>query len=124
MANSNTLIFVVDDDAAVRSSLKFSLEIEGFAVRTYASAEELLRETDLSMCRCFVVHQEMPRVRGLQLIAALRQRGVQSPMILTSSHAIPALRGQATGVGIAVIERPFLGNSLIEAIHNAITQSR
>jgi FixJ family two-component response regulator len=120
MANSNALIFVVDDDAAVRSSLEFSLEIDGFAVRTYASAEEVLRESDLLACRCFIVDQDMPRMHGLQLIAVLRKRGVDTPVVLTSSHATPALSRQARDAGIAVIEKPFLGNALIESIHNAI----
>ena len=120
MANSNSLIFVVDDDAAVRSSLKFSLEIDGFAVRTYASAEELLRESDLLACQCFIVDQDIPRVHGLQLIAVMRKRGVDTPVVLTSSHATPALSRQAAGAGVAVIEKPFLGNALIESIHSAI----
>jgi FixJ family two-component response regulator len=120
MATSSSLIFVVDDDAAVRSSLKFSLEIEGFTVRTYASAEELLRQSDLRECRCFVVDQGMPRMQGLQLIAALREQGVDAPAVLTSSHATPALSRQASAAGIPLVEKPFLGNVLIEAIHTAM----
>jgi FixJ family two-component response regulator len=120
MANSKALIVVVDDDAAVRSSLKFSLEIDGFAVRTYASAEELLSESDLVACQCFIVDQDMPRMHGLQLIAIMRRRGVDTPVVLTSSHATPTLNLQAAGAGIPVIEKPFLGNALIESIHNAI----
>src|ERR1051325_6291329 len=120
MSNSNALIFVVDHDAAVRSSLKFSLEIDGFVVRTYASGEEVLRETDLTASRCFVVDQEMPRMSGLQLIAALRKRGVEAPAILTSGRATAALSRQASAAGIAVIEKPTLGSVLIETIHNVI----
>jgi two-component system response regulator FixJ len=120
MANSNSLIFVVDDDAAVRSSLKFSLEIDGFAVRTYASAEELLRESDLLACQCFIVDQDIPRVHGLQLIAIMRKRGVDTPVVLTSSNATPALTRQASAAGIAIIEKPFLGNALIESIRSVI----
>jgi two-component system, LuxR family, response regulator FixJ len=120
MASSNALIFVVDDDAAVRSSLKFSLEIEGFVVRTYASAEELLRESDLAACQCFIIDQNMPRMHGLQLFAALRRQGVDSPVIMTSSNATSALSRQASTAGIPVIEKPFLGNSLIETVHAAV----
>ena len=47
IAPLNPLVIVVDDDAAVRNSLKFSLEIDGFAVRTYGSADELVRTGDL-----------------------------------------------------------------------------
>ena len=48
MASSNPLVIVVDDDAAVRNSLKFALEIEGFVVITYESAEQLVDAGDLS----------------------------------------------------------------------------
>ena len=119
MAISKTLIAVVDDDTAVRSSLKFSLEIDGFAVRTFASAEELLRTGDLIACQCLIVDQEMPRMTGLELVTALRKQGVEVPAVLISGHATPALTRQAMGAGVPVIEKPFLGNGLIELIRAA-----
>jgi two-component system, LuxR family, response regulator FixJ len=119
MTNSNALIFVVDDDAAVRSSLKFSLEIDGFIVRTFGGVEELLRESDLSACRCFVVDQDMPRMRGLQLIAALRKRGVSVPAILITGNATAVLARQASAAGVPLVEKPFLGNGLIDSIRAA-----
>ena len=79
MATSKSLIFVVDDDAAVRNSLKFSLEVDGFAVRTYAGAEELLGADDLAESHCLIVDQDMPRVTGLELVAALRNVVSRSP---------------------------------------------
>ena len=84
MAISHPIIAVVDDDAAVRNSLKFSLEIEGFAVRTYASGEELLGSRGLSDCQCLIVDQDMPRMTGLELVAALREQGVKVPALLIS----------------------------------------
>ena len=48
LVKQSHLIVVVDDDAAVRKSLKFSLEVEGFVVRTYPRGEELLNESDIS----------------------------------------------------------------------------
>ena len=120
MANSNTLIFVVDDDAAVRNSLKFSLEVDGFTVRTYANAEELLRAADLTACRCLVIDQNMPRMEGLELVATLRQRGVNVPAVLISGRVTPALARQASEAAIPVVEKPFLGNGLIESIRTAV----
>ena len=119
MALPNSLVIVVDDDAAVRHSLKFSLEIEGFAVRTYAGAEELLRSRDLSNCQCLVVDQDMPRMTGLDLVASLRNEGILVPAILITGHVTPALTRRALGAGIAVIEKPFLGNGLNELIRAA-----
>ena len=119
MASSKSIVAVVDDDAAVRNSLKFSLEIDGFVVRTYAGAEELLRASDLGTCQCLVVDQDMPRMAGLELVAALRKQGLEVPAVLISGHVTPAVTRQAVAAGIPVIEKPFLGNRLIELIRTA-----
>jgi len=110
------VIVVVDDDAAVRHSLKFSLEIDGFAVRSYASADELLHAGDLSGCRCLVVDQHMPRMTGLELVETLRKQGIGAPAILMSGHVTPTLMRLAAGAGIPVIEKPLPGNKLVEFI--------
>jgi two-component system, LuxR family, response regulator FixJ len=119
MASSNPLIIVVDADAAVRNSLKFSLEIDGLAVETYAGADELLHSADLRTCQCLVVDQDLPRMTGLELVASLRNEGVQVPIVLISGRVTPALTRRAMDVGIAVIEKPLLGNELIELIRTA-----
>ena len=61
MAISNPLIVVIDDDTAVRNSLEFSLGIEGFAVHTYESAEDVLQTAELSDCRCLDCRSEHVR---------------------------------------------------------------
>ena len=120
MTLSHPIIAVVEDDAAVRNSLKFSLEIDGFSVRTYANAEEFLRSSNLRNFQCLVVDQDMPRMTGLELVAALRERGVEVPALLISGHLTPAVTRQASAAGIPVIEKPFLGNGLIESIRAAV----
>lgn len=120
MATTKALIVVVDDDAAVRNSLKFSLEVDGFAVRTYADAEEFLGADDVAASQCLIIDQDMPRGTGLELVAALRERGVKVPTILISGHVTPSLTGRAADVGIPVIEKPFFGHGLVEAIRSAI----
>jgi two-component system response regulator FixJ len=120
MALSGSLIVVVDDDAAVRNSLKFSLEIDGFVVRTYAGADELLRAGDLASYRCLFVDQNMPRMTGLDLVAALRKQGVGTPVVLISGHVTPTLARQASSAGIPIVEKPFMGNGLIETIRAAV----
>ena len=66
------LVIVVDDDRAVRNSLKFSLEIEGFSVRTYACGGDLLTSCTPLACACLVVDQNLPGMTGLDLIGRLR----------------------------------------------------
>jgi FixJ family two-component response regulator len=113
-------IVVVDDDAAVRNSLKFSLEIEGYSVRTYASPAEFLGGAEMPAGACLVIDQNMPGMSGLELLRALRQRGIRTPAILISAHASVALNEEAARRGVVVVEKPFIGNILLDRIHAAI----
>jgi two-component system, LuxR family, response regulator FixJ len=80
-------VLVVDDDSAVRHSLQFSLELEGFAVRLYADGRELLDDPHLPACGCLVVDQVMPGMSGLDVVDALRLRGSSNPAVLITSDA-------------------------------------
>jgi FixJ family two-component response regulator len=120
IASLNPLVIVVDDDAAVRNSLKFLLEIDGFAVRTYESAQELVREGDSSDCRCLIVDHEMPHMTGFELVAALRKEGSEIPVILISGNVTPALKTRASNLGVPIIEKALMGDGLIELIRTTI----
>src|SRR5262245_64400380 len=85
------VVIIIDDDLAVRNSLKFSLEIEGLTVRGYATGAELLSADDLALCGCLVVDQNMPGINGLDLIALLRARHFAVPAILITRHRRPVL---------------------------------
>ncbi len=112
-------VAVVDDDPAVCSSLKFSLELEGFSVRAYGSGSELLQAGNLEACDCFVVDQKMPNVTGLQLIESLRTRQISAPAILIVGRPNAALATQAAKDGIPIVEKPLLGNMLLMKIREA-----
>ena len=79
------MVLVVDDDAGVRVSLKFTLEMEGFEVRTYSSAQELLNENSLPASSCLVTDYHMPAMTGLELVDRLRDRRMSIPAILITS---------------------------------------
>jgi two-component system response regulator FixJ len=112
-------VVVVDDDPAVCNSLKFSLEIEGFAVRLYESAAELLSERTLPDCSCLVVDENMPGIGGLDLIAELRDRHVAAPAILIASDLNTALAGRAARVNVPIVEKPLLNDALLDLVRNA-----
>jgi len=113
------VVAVVDDDPAVCNSLKFSLELEGFSVRTYGGGAELLRATDLAACDCFVIDQKMPGLSGLEVVAKLRDRHVAAPAILIISQPGASLNMRAAKAKVPIVEKPFLGNTLIERIREA-----
>jgi len=110
------LIAVVDDDPAVCNSLKFSLELEGFAVRSYRSGVEFLAADDFHDCKCFIIDQRMPGMSGMDVIAALRERKVSTPTILVISQTNKVLSARAAEAKIPIIEKPLLSNALVEKI--------
>lgn len=118
-----SVVIVVDDDPAVRNSLKFSLEIEGFLVRLYASGSELLGERDITYCSCLVVDERMPGITGLDLISKLREQRISVPAILITSQPTAELARRAAGANVPIVEKPFLGNTLMERIHEACAQA-
>jgi FixJ family two-component response regulator len=114
------VVMVIDDDQAVRNSLKFSLEVEGFTVRVYATGAELLGAEDLALGGCFVVDQNMPGMNGLDLIGLLRARHLSAPAILITSHPGPPLRARAQAAGVSIVEKPLLGNVLLDKIRDLV----
>ena len=113
------LVAVVDDDLAVCNSLKFSLELEGFKVHTYTSGGELLRAKDLGSSDCFVIDEKMPGMTGLELIGILRDRHIFTPAILIISQPSVGLSARAGKANVPIVEKPFLGNALLDRIRDA-----
>jgi two-component system, LuxR family, response regulator FixJ len=119
---TSPIVAVVDDDPAVCNSLKFSLELEGFRVRTYGSGPALLRAGDLEACDCFVIDQKMPSLSGLETIATLRSRSLSAPAILIVSDPSAVVGARAAAAKVPIVEKPFLGNALVERIREACGQ--
>ena len=118
-AAGKRIVLVVDDDAAVRNSHKFSLELEGFEVRAYSGPIDLLNDDNLPASSCLVVNYQMPAMNGLELVARLRDRQLSMPAILVTGHSNDSLRKRAAAVGVSIVEKPFLGARLVESIHRA-----
>ena len=117
---SGVVVLVIDDDPAVRNSLKFSLEVEGFKVHSYATGTELLGAGELTPCSCLVVDQKMPGISGLDLIALLRERHWSPPAILITSQPSVAVSERAAKTDVLIVEKPLLGNSLLDKIHDMV----
>lgn len=114
------VVIVVDDDLAVRNSLKFALEIEGLTVHGFATGAELLNAISLSLCDCLVIDQNMPGMSGLDLIAELRDRHNSTPAILITSNPSPALCEEARRADVRIVEKPLLGNGLLDEIRRVV----
>jgi FixJ family two-component response regulator len=114
-------VLVVDDDAAVRRSLKFCLEQEGFEVRVYESGAQLLADRELPLRGCLVIDLSMPAMDGIDLMNRLRGRFVELPAILMTVAASADLQFRARCAGYRlVLEKPLEDNSLLHGIEEAL----
>jgi two-component system response regulator FixJ len=121
MSKPQTPVLVVEDDAAVRHSLKFALELEGLDVRLYAGGEDVLADQDLPADGCLVVDYDMPRMNGLELVKRLRGRHVELPAILITANASTDIRERAARAGFRqVLEKPLEDGSLVDSIRGAL----
>lgn len=121
MAGAKIVIVVVDDDEAVRASLKFSLELEGFSVHVCDSANTALDYPDLAAAACLVLDYRMPEVDGFLLSERLQARGISVPRILITAPLSGALHARAKAAGFfATLEKPLLDNVLLETVRAAI----
>ncbi|HEY8616327.1 response regulator transcription factor [Phenylobacterium sp.] len=114
------LVIVVDDDPAVRSSLQFALELEGFAVETLDCGEALLTRDLPERDACLVLDERMPGIGGLAALARLRGRQVALPALLITSNPKRAVRQAAAAAGVPIVEKPLVGDALSGWIRAAL----
>jgi FixJ family two-component response regulator len=110
-------VLLVDDDPAVRGSLKFALELEGFEVSDFASAE-LAGGAGAGDANCLVLDYRLPGMNGLQLLSLLRSRGSKAQAIIITSHPNRKIRDQIAAAHATLIEKPLLCDALTGAIRD------
>ena len=113
-------VAAVDSDPAVRYSLEFSLQAEGFRVIASALGQDLLTALDGKSLDCLVVEYRLQDMTGLELVEHLRKRDVHTPVIMLATHPSAALRSRAQHENIVLVEKPLVGNVLTDALHRLI----
>jgi len=100
-------IALVDDDAAVRDSMRFLLEIAGHRIQDYVSAGDFLARCEIARVTGLILDHHMPMMTGLELAAQLRQQGWRFPILLITGSPSPAIVTRAAELGIEkVLEKP------------------
>ncbi len=117
-------VHVVDDDPAIRDSLRLLLEASGFAVRTHDSATAFLAAA-AGLGGCVLIDVRMPEIDGLELQQRLNEGGIRLPVIvMTGQGDIPvAVRAMKAGA-VDFLEKPFDDAQLLSAVRQALAQSR
>ena len=102
-ANVMTKMQATSLSPAVRDSLKFSLGVEGFEVRAYASPDELLNDNSLPASGCLIAHYHLPTMNGLEVIAKIRARRNSMPALLMTGRPNANIRKRALAAGIRFV---------------------
>jgi two-component system, LuxR family, response regulator FixJ len=127
MASASTapVVYVVDDDTDVLGSLRFLLETDGFDVRTFRSGAALLNTIATGDVDCFVIDYKMPVMSGIDLASRLRNRDIDTPIILITGYPDDNILEKAAAAGIHhVLLKPHLEESLASRIRGAIQESQ
>jgi len=121
LIDTRTRVLVVDDDLAVRDSLKFALETEGLAVETYASGRQMFASKSAAAADCLVLDYKMPEMDGFAVMEELAARKIALPVILITAPVTDAIRRRAQKAGVFnLLEKPLLDGTLAETIRQAI----
>lgn len=120
----NPVVYIVDDDEAVRRSLAFMLSSAGVAVRLYDSARSFLDGLHGVQCGCLITDVRMPDMTGIELLHCIRQRAPCLPAIVITGHGDVPLAVEAMKAGaIDFIEKPFDEQAILDAVRTALEQT-
>lgn len=120
-AAKETMIYVVDDDDAVRDSLRILLESHGMRVSDFGSTGEFVAGYRAHPCACLILDLHLPVVGGLDFLASSAGRALDIPVILITGRGDEATRARAKELGAAAfLEKPIEDGALVEVIAAAL----
>ena len=110
-------VYVVDDDDSVLRSLSRLLTTSGFQVQAFSSAETFLKSVRADSQGCILLDVTMPRISGLQVQVALKERGIKLPVIAISARESHQIRETARELGAQFfLHKPVDDQALLDAI--------
>src|ERR1041385_3047784 len=120
-----SLVFVVDDDPSVRSSLKFLVSTVGLKVETFDSADSFLHRKPPDAPSCLVLDVRLPGLSGLDFQRELAARNIRIPIVFITGHGdIPmSVRAMKAGA-VEFLTKPFRDQDLLDAIRVALERDR
>lgn len=119
------IVFIVDDDDAVRNSLRLLLKSVGLAATALATAQEFLTKYDPQQPGCLILDVRMPGMSGLELQQQLNVRGATIPVIFITGHGdIPMAVDAMQQGAFDFLQKPFRDQDLIDRIQRALAKDK
>ena len=124
MMASTAIVFVIDDDASVRKSLKRLLDAACYKVEAFTSASEFLTRSAHDGASCVVVDVRMPGLNGIDFQKALIEGGREEQLVFITGHGDIPMCAQAMKAGaVDFLPKPFKPKQLLESVERALTRS-
>ena len=125
MPDDTPIVFVVDDDISVRESLELLISFAGWQPELFASAEEFLAHTRVSVPNCLILDVSLPDLDGLELQKLIASDRTDMPIIFITGHGDIPMTVQAMKAGaVEFLTKPFDDEVLLSAIQQALERSR
>jgi RNA polymerase sigma factor (sigma-70 family) len=119
------VVFVVDDDPSVRSSLKFLLSTVGMQVESFDSADTFLQNNPPDKPGCLVLDVRLPGLSGLDFQRELAARNIRIPIVFLTGHGDIPMSVRAIKAGaVEFLTKPFRDQDLLDAIRIALNRDR
>lgn len=117
------MVFVVDDDEAMRDSVACLLESVRLPVRMFSAAKDFLESGALGQAGCALLDIRMPGMSGIELLEELKTRGARMPVIIITGHGDVPLAVRALKLGaFDFVQKPFNAQDLLDRVHAALRQ--
>ena len=117
------IIYVVDDDDAVRQSLDFLLRTAGFTVRTFESGKVFIESMPSLKSGCIITDVRMPEISGIDLLRRVKAQDADVPVLMITGHGDIALAVEAMKIGAAdFLEKPFNDDQLLDAVRATLSR--
>ena len=125
MEESESIVFIIDDDPLYCASAERLIRSVGFRVQSFESAREFLSSRRPNVPSCLVLDVRMPGLSGLDLQLELAKVGAQIPIIFVTGHADIPMTVQAMKAGaVEFLAKPFRDQDLLDAINQALARDR
>ncbi len=116
-------VYVVEDDLSIRRFIERIVDELGYRCQSFAEASEFLQRFRPDHPCCVVLDIILPGATGLEALETLRQRGIQSPVLMMSAHAdVPAVLRAMKAGALDIVEKPLRRHAMKDRIHTAVRQ--
>ena len=125
MSAEDGTVFLIDDDAGVRDALTLLLSLKGIRTQPFANADSFIATYRAEWPGCVLTDLRMPGMSGLELQTAMRERGLEVPVVVLTAHGdVATARAALKNGAFDFLEKPVDDDMLVEVLRNALRVDR